>query len=224
MIDEILYAELAKSFAATGTFAVRGVPTSGYGVIYPVLISPAYALFRSIPAAYTAIKLINALLMSLAAVPAYLLARRVLSTRGALIVAVLTVAVPSTFYAGMVMTESAFYPIFLVAALALVAVLERPRFLSACLFVAALGLAYATRAQAIAILPAALSAPFLIAALSRRPRELIAHVPLFATAAGVAVLAVAVEVGRGRSLSSLLGAYAAATHSSYDAGSVLRWL
>jgi hypothetical protein len=224
MIDEIVYSELAKSFAATGSFAVRGVPTSGYGVIYPVLISPAYALFRSIPAAYTAIKLINALLMSLAAVPAYLLARRVLSTRGSLIVAVLTVAVPSTFYAGMVMTESAFYPIFLVAALALVMVLERPRFLSAVLFVAALGLAYETRAQAIAILPAALTAPFLIAALSRRPRELLAHRPLFATTAGVAVLAVAAELGRGRSLSSLLGAYAAATHSSYDVGSVLRWL
>ena len=224
MIDEIVYSELAKSFAATGAFAVRGVSTSGYGVVYPVLISPAYALFRSIPAVYTAIKVINALLMSLAAVPAYLLARRVLSLRGALIVAVLTVAVPSTLYAGMIMTESAFYPIFLLAALALVRVLERPRFANAVLFLAALALAYETRAQAIAILAAALSAPFVLAALNRRPRDVLAHRALFATTAGVAALAVLAEVARGRSLSSLLGAYAAATHSTYQVHPVLRWL
>ena len=51
MIDEIVYSELAKSFAATGSFAVRDVPTGGYGVVYPILISPAYAAFHSIPRA-----------------------------------------------------------------------------------------------------------------------------------------------------------------------------
>src|SRR3954454_21276644 len=90
MIDEIVYSELAKSFAATGHFAVREAPTTGYGFVYPILISPAYALFRDIPTAYTAIKAIDSLLMSLAAVPAYLLARRVVSQRAALVVAVLT--------------------------------------------------------------------------------------------------------------------------------------
>src|SRR5207248_6052356 len=108
MIDEIVYSELAKSFAAGGHFAVREAPTSGYGIVYPVLISPAYALFRDIPTVYAGIKVVNAFLMSVSAVPAYLLARRVVSMRGALIVAVLTVAVPSTLYAGTVMTENAF--------------------------------------------------------------------------------------------------------------------
>ena len=41
MIDEIVYSELAKSFAATGSFLVRGVPSHGYGFVYPVLIAPA---------------------------------------------------------------------------------------------------------------------------------------------------------------------------------------
>jgi hypothetical protein len=104
MVDEIVYSELAKSFASSGHFAVREVPTTGYGIVYPILISPAYALFRSIPTVYTAIKVIDSLLMSVAAVPAYLLARRVVSKWGALSVAVLTVAVPSTFYAGTIMT------------------------------------------------------------------------------------------------------------------------
>ena len=134
MIDEIVYSELAKSFASTGHFAVRDVPTGGYGVVYPVLISPAYAAFRSIPTAYSALKGINSLLMSLAAVPAYLLARRVVSMWSALIVALLTLAIPSTLYAGTVMTENAFYPVFLFAALALVLALERPRFRSVILF------------------------------------------------------------------------------------------
>src|SRR5438067_12756970 len=103
MIDEIVYSELAKSFAATGHFTVRDVPTSGYGYVYPILISPAYALFDAMPTVYTGVKTINSVLMSLASVPAYLLARRVVSMRSSLVVALLTVAVPSTFYAGTVM-------------------------------------------------------------------------------------------------------------------------
>jgi hypothetical protein len=170
------------------------------------------------------VKAINSLLMSLAAVPAYLLARRVVSQRGALVVAVLTVAVPSTFYAGTVMTENAFYPIFLLAALALVAALDRPRLGNVLLFLVALGVAYETRAQAVAILPAALTAPLVAAALGRSPREALRQRTLYAVAAGVGVLAVLFEVARGRSIRSLLGAYAAATHSTYTVGDVAKWL
>jgi hypothetical protein len=224
MIDEIVYSELGKSFAAHGSFEVRDVATGGYGVVYPVLISPAYAIFHSIPAVYSAIKLINSLLMSLAAVPAYLLARRVVSARGALVVALLTVAVPSTFYAGTVMTENAFYPVFVLAALALVRLLERPRPAALVFFLASLALAYATRAQAVAILPAALLAPVLVAALAWRSRELLRYKLLNAAVGALAILAVAFELVRGRSISSLLGAYAAATNSPYDFATVTRWL
>ena len=84
------------------------------------------ALFGSVPDAYAAAKAINAVVMSLAAVPAYFLARRVLSQWLSLAAALLTVAVPSMVYTGTLMTENAFYPIFLSAALALVLVLERP--------------------------------------------------------------------------------------------------
>jgi hypothetical protein len=224
MIDEIVYSELAKSFAATGSFAVREVPTGGYGVVYPILISPAYALFRSIPTVYSAIKLINALLMSLTAVPAFLLARRVVSKRGALVVSLLTVAVPSTFYAGTIMTENAFYPIFMLVALALVALLQRPRLATVLFFLGALALAYETRAQAVAVLAAALAAPLVSAALARSARELLGYKLLYAAIGGIAALVVLAELVRGRSISSLLGAYAAATHSSYDVGVVSRWL
>ena len=102
------------------------MPSHGYGFVYPVVIAPAYRLFSSVPDAYAAVKAINAVVMSLAAVPAYFLARRVLRPGLALVVAALTVAVPSMLYTGTVMTENVFYPLFLLAALALVTTLERP--------------------------------------------------------------------------------------------------
>jgi hypothetical protein len=224
MIDEIVYSELAKSFASTGHFAVREVPTSGYGIVYPILISPAYALFRSIPTVYTAIKVIDSLLMSLAAVPAYLLARRVVSQWGALAVAVLTVAIPSTFYAGSIMTENAFYPIFLFLVLALVSALEAPSLFRIVVFLSVLVVAYETRAQAVAIVAVALTAPLIDALLARDVRVLVERRLLYGVIIGLGALVLGAEVARGRSVRSLLGAYASATHSSYDTGMVAHWL
>ena len=104
MVDELIYSELAKSFAATGHFLLRGDSTAAYGIVYPALISPAWAIFDRVPQAYAAAKAINSVAISLAAVPAYLLARRVLSRPYAIAAAVLTVSVPSMLYAGMLMT------------------------------------------------------------------------------------------------------------------------
>src|SRR5207244_7901458 len=137
MVDELIYSELAKSFAAGGHFLVRDHATAAYGVVYPALISPAWAIFDSVPHAYAAAKAINSVVMSLAAVPAYLLGRRLLGRPLAVAAAVLTVAVPSMVYTGTLMTENAFYPIFLLAALALVAWLERPSALNTALLLGA---------------------------------------------------------------------------------------
>ena len=126
MVDELVYSELAKSLASNGHFLVRDVPSNGYGFIYPALIAPAFGLFGSVPRAYAVAKDINAVVMSLAAIPAYLLARRLVAPRQALIAAFLSLAIPSLLYTGMLMTENAFYPLFLVTALVLVLTLERP--------------------------------------------------------------------------------------------------
>src|SRR5918999_1142478 len=127
MVDELIYSELAKSFADSASFAIRGDSVgSAYGVVYPLLISPAFALFDAVPDAYAAAKAINAVVISLAALPAYFLARRVLSQGLSLLAAAFSIALPSLLYAGTLMTENAFYPLFLCAALALVLALERP--------------------------------------------------------------------------------------------------
>ncbi len=225
MIDELVYSELAKSFAAHGHFLVRGVPSHGYGFVYPILIAPAWRLFGSMPAVYTAAKAINGVLMSLAAIPAYFLARRVLPARLSLIVAALAVLVPSMLYTGMLMTENAFYPIFLTFALLLVVTLERPTPLRQAGLLALCLVAFETRAQAVALIPAIATAPVLLALIERRGlrRGLRPFATLYGLLAGGVALAVLVTVARGRSPLSLLGAYRAATSSTYTVSGVLHF-
>src|SRR5262249_42697187 len=151
----------------------------------------------SIPTVYTAIKVIDSLLMSLAAVPAYLIARRAVSKWGAISVAVLTVAVPSTFYAGTIMTENAFYPIFLFVVLALLRALDAPSVFRILVFLAALVVAYETRAQAVAIAAAALTAPVISAVIARDRDELLRQKLLYLVVIGLGVAAAAAEVVRG---------------------------
>ena len=169
--DELKYSELAKSFAATGSFAIRDVPGLGLSPLYPLLISPAYALFDSVPHAYLAIRLINSLLMSLAAVPTYLLARRLVTRGWALTAAALTLLVPSLGYAGMVMTESLFLPLFLTTVLVVVAMLERPTVGRQLAALGLVGLALLTRPAAVALVPALLSAIAIVVAGDRLRRR-----------------------------------------------------
>ena len=84
----------------TARCSCAACPTSGYSVLYPLAIAPPTRSSTTCVDAYAAAKTINALLMSLAAVPAYLLARRVASERLSLLAAVLAVALPSLAYTG----------------------------------------------------------------------------------------------------------------------------
>ena len=107
-----------------GGFRLRGV-SANYGFVYPLLISPAYALFGSIIDAYDAARIINALAICsviLPVVPARSPRRPAGSSRS--LAAALAVAIPSTIYTGTLMTENAFYPVSVWVAYALVL---RPR-------------------------------------------------------------------------------------------------
>jgi Dolichyl-phosphate-mannose-protein mannosyltransferase len=220
MVDELVYSELAKSFAASGHFEIRGVPAGGsYGFVYPLLISPAYWLFDSVPDAYVAAKAINSVVMSLAAVPAYFLARRVVNRPFALAAAALSVAIPSLVYTGTLMTENAFYAVFLCVALVLVRMLERPTRANQLGALALCALAYGTRQQALALFAAVLTAPLLLGL-----RRLGRFRTLYFAAGGLAALALVVEAVRGRSPLSLLGAYETAGRHGYSVGAVAKWL
>jgi len=226
MVDEVIWAELARGLAESAEPLVRGVGDQGLGIVYPLVISPAYALFESLPDAYALVKTINAVVMSLAAVPAYYLARRVVGEGLSLLAALLAVAVPSLAYTGTVMTENIFYPLFLVVTLVLVLVLERPTALRVVLLVALVVLAFATRVQALAIVPAVFLAPLLLAALERRgPRVTLSRYRgLYGAFVALGLLALAVRVAAGRSLQDLLGAYSPVSDASYEVGEVLSYL
>jgi hypothetical protein len=225
MVDELIYAELAKSLAAEGEMLVRGVPASGYSLLYPLAISPAFAFFDDLVDAYGAAKTINALLMSLAAIPAYLLARRVASQWLSLLAAVLAVALPSLAYTGTLTTESLFYPAALVVALLCVRYLERPGWGRLAALAAALAAAYLTRSQALGFVPVVATAPPLLALFRRDARVLRPFLPLYVLLAVGAIAVVALQQARGEPLRELLGAYAVVGEGGYDAGAVARfWL
>jgi hypothetical protein len=222
-IDELVYSELAKSLAAGDGLSIRDEAVgNAYGFVYPLLIAPAYALFDAVPDAYAAAKAINAVVVSLAAVPAYFLARRVLRPGLALLAAGLAVAVPSLLYAGTLMTENAFYPLFLCAVLALALAVERPTAVRVAVFLGVLGVAFLTRAQAVVLVPALLTAPLLVVAYGgRRLRE---YRTLYAIVGGLGLLVLAAQVVRGRSPLDLLGAYRVAGEERYDVSEAAKWL
>ena len=224
MVDELVYSELAKSFAATGHFEIRGVPTSGYGFVYPMLIAPAWRLFGPVPHAYAVAKGINAVVISLTAIPAYLLARKLVGSGLALVAALLSVLVPSLLYAGTLMTENAFYPLFVLACLMLVSTLERPTVTLQVVVLALVGVAYLTRAQAVVLVVAVVLAPVLLGLIERNVRAQLRSFAVTYVAVGVgAVLVLAATVARGRSPYSLLGAYRAATSTSYSFSDVAHY-
>ena len=100
--------------------------------------------------------------------------------------------------------------------------LERPTPGRQVLLLALCGLGFATRAQAIAFVPAVLVAPVLHGWIERDLRvRLRRYAPLYGIAAGLAVLALVGTVARGRSPLELLGAYRAAAHSGYSVSGVL---
>ena len=174
--DELIYFDLARSLAAAGELTVLGAPFAPwtYGVLYPLLLAPVVAIAGDAEAAYIAIKLVNCVLVSLAAVPAYLLARRFVPERRAILFSAVCLALPSLVYTTKVMTESLALPVFLLTVLGLQRAVERPttgRQLAALALLAVAGL---TRMQMVVLVPAyvgAVVASAFLAAGAAPPRE-----------------------------------------------------
>jgi Dolichyl-phosphate-mannose-protein mannosyltransferase len=226
IVDEIIWSEIARGLAESREPLVRDTGGLDFGIVYPLVIAPAYLAFDVLVDAYAAVKLINAVVMSLAAVPAYFLARRVVGTWLSLLASVLAVAVPSLAYTGTVMTENAFYPLFLVVTLVLVLVLERPTGFRVVLLVGLVALAFATRVQAATFVPAILLAPVLLALFQRLGLRATfrRYRTLYGVLAVLGALALASRLATGRSPQDLLGAYEPVGEAEYEIGEVLRYL
>ena len=134
-----------------------------------------------------------------------------------LFAAVLAVALPSLLYAGEVMTENVFYPIFLTVVLVFVLTLERPTPARQLLLLGCCVVAYLTRAQALAFFPAIVVAPVVLGTW-RSFRV------LYGVLGGAALVALVAQLVRGESPLGLLGAYSVAGDYAYEPAEVLRWL
>ena len=113
--DEYMYSELGRSISTGGRPLVRGTESTFPALLQPILTAPAW-LLGDVATAYHAIQVANALAMSLAAVPVYLLARRVgVGDRLALVAAAIALVLPDLLYAGWMLSEPFAYPLALLA-------------------------------------------------------------------------------------------------------------
>ena len=115
MTDELRYERLAISIARTGSLVPRihGIDIHSYSQLYPLLIAPTF-LRGYVPEDLYDAHILNAIVMSSAAVPAFLLARQVTQRSWApWLVGLGAVCMPWILYAAMLMTEVAAYPAFI---------------------------------------------------------------------------------------------------------------
>jgi len=234
MTDELTYSEMAKSFASTGHFLIRGSASGVGNVGYPALISPAW-LFHPMSTTYGLAKAINAVLMTATVVPLYLWSRRLVAPVYGLVAVGLVLLMPSLIYSGMLMTENAFLPAFVLAAFAMALALERPTLWRQLFAFGTIVLATAIRYQGLVLLLVLPTAILLKVLLELRaeshPRglrflasELRRYWISAALLVGAAGLYVVLELARGHALSSGLGSYREIAVKSYSFGAARHWI
>jgi hypothetical protein len=228
--DEFIYSELAKSFAAHGRLLVSGAPYGGFGRVYPTLIAPAWFLWHSMSTTYGVAKTLNAVYMSLGAVPVYLWARRLVSPALALVTVALVLALPAYVYTGTIMTENVSFPTFVLATFAIALALERPTLWTQAFALGAAVLASAVRVQAavlfaVIVLATALKVLLDLRVAPGRPWTLLRrYLPLLAGLAALGLVYGTMKLLAGQSLTSGLGAYSVVVGGGYPWGEVWRWV
>lgn len=214
--DEYLYPALARGFANGDGPVVRGVVVHFPALLEPLLTAPFW-LSNDPQLALRLTQGLHAIAMSLAAVPVYLLARRLhLSTTVALGSALVAVACPDLLYASFTLSDPIAYPLVLAGLYAGVCALEQPTRRAQFAFFAFSGLATFTRVQ-YAALPLAFALTVLV--LERGNfRRAVSRFRLSLALFGVPALAV-LALGPGK----LLGAYSGVTSVGFHPLGILHW-
>ena len=225
--DELIYSELAKSLGSGALPAVRGEVTWGYGILYPLLISPAWAVFDDPSRAYVAAKVINSVLLSVTAFPAYFLARKFVEARAAVAVAAFSVFVPSMLYSGTLLTEVALYPVFVLALLGIASAIRGPTRRNQLLAVGAVALACSAKPLSIILAGVYVLAVVHLAVLDRRAggafgTRVRAHAIALGTFGGLAALAVVGPTVIAGNPDAALGVYGVVL-GNVDVSSALVW-
>ena len=218
--DEMVYALVGESLYRSGTLDILGGPTPYYSAVVPAFAGLPLSL-GNIELGYTLLKVLQALAMSLTAVPVYLWGRTLVDRRWALAAAALTVALPGLVYSGLVMTEVLFYPVLVLAAWAAARAIERPTLGRQVVLAGVVVLAVLTRLQALVLVPCVLTALGVDAALGRSWATVRRFVPTLAVV-GALVVAWAAWLLLGGTVG--LGGYEVVANSSYEAGRAARFV
>lgn len=218
----MIYGLVGQSLWESGTLTVRGAAVPYYSLLTPALVGLPLNL-DDVARGVAVAQALQALAMSLVAVPVYLWGKRLVGTGWALGAAVLAVLPPALWYGGLLMTEALFYPLVTASLLALARMLERPTLERQGLFLLFVSIAAAVRLQALLLLPALLLAVALDAWFARSARTVRRVAPLLVLVGLSTILLVALYAS-GRS--DLLGAYgelAQSTPASTGVLSQLAW-
>jgi len=210
MTDELLYERLALSVVRLHSPLphVHDQLVPSINQLYPLVLAAALRTGDVAHGLHRA-HVLNAFVMSSAAVPAYLLARRVAGpVWAASLAALLSVAVPWIVLSSFLLTEVAAYPAFLWAMLAFQAATVAPSARNDALAATGLVLAVVARTQ-FAVL--ALVLPLAILLDTRAVRAALRAHRVLAAAYAVGLLAVLALVVSGH---SVLGTYSATAHGN----------
>ncbi|MGI9539558.1 MAG: glycosyltransferase family 39 protein, partial [Miltoncostaeaceae bacterium] len=231
LCDEFIHAGEARGLWGEGRYAFRGESAAPHSLLSPIVFGPAQ-LAGSAEGVYSALKATNVLLVSLTGVPVFVMARRIMAPTWAAVAAGLALALPGMAFAGLVMTESAFFPAVALATLLMIRAVEEPSARWQLLALAGIGLAAAIRPQALILAPALIAAVPLRAMLDARSlgepvraRPILGAlrplVPLVAAIAALILLLPAWRLARGGDLVGALGPYRAVVEADYTPGEIL---
>jgi len=216
--DEYMYPSLARSIAQHGRPLIRGVGVHFPALLEPIVTSPVWLVTNDPQTAWRLTQGLHALIVSLAAIPAYLLARRVgLSPVLALLVGALAVAIPDTVYASSMLADSLAYPLVLASLCAGMHVVVDASRRAQLAFIVFTALAIFARIE-YAIVPAAVALGALAADRFRMLRTVQRLWPSLVVL-GAAPALVFVVLGSRR----VLGPYADARHALAPL-SILQWV
>lgn len=215
--DEYIYSAISRSLAEHGRPLIRGQAAHFPAMIEPLLAAPFW-LTHDPELAYRLTQAENALAMSLAAIPVYLLMRRLGGgSWAALAAAALTVASPDLFFSSFVLADAIAYPLVLGAVYLGVCALSTPSRGSQLGFAALAVLATFTRIQYVFLPIVFLAAALIVERGSVRAvwRRFRLSVLLYS-----APLAFAAVLGPRR----LLGYYSGVADLHVRPGAIVHWL
>jgi hypothetical protein len=213
MPDETIYAHRALRLYHEGSLPILGGQGAGYGLLYPVVAGLPLS-FGSFAAGDAWLKPLQALVVSLAAIPVFMYSRRLMPDGYALVAAALTLASPLLLYSGLVMTEVVFYPLAALALLSVARAVATGTLRDQAIALGLIVLAILTRTQAVAFIGVFAVAVVVDALLARDRTRLRSFWPVWV------VLALGLVAGLARP--GLLGAYSTTVQSGYPLGAGLR--